>query len=80
MNYSSASNEMRVQDGATERAKVLSPQAFHHAIGEAIGKNRVYELLRANRLRHIKVGSRYLILRSEVDDFFVREADRCGGN
>lgn len=62
-------------DAASGRAKVLSPLAFHQAIGEVIGKNRIYELLRANRLRHVKIGSRYLILRTEIDDFFVRESE-----
>jgi excisionase family DNA binding protein len=53
---------------------VLSPEAFHEAIGGAIGKNRIYELLHAGRLRHVRNGSRFLILGSEVHEFFQREA------
>lgn len=53
---------------------VVSPEAFHEAIGGAIGKNRIYELLRAGRIRHVRIGSRFLILASEVHDFFQREA------
>lgn len=53
---------------------VLSPESFHDAIGGAIGKNRIYELLHAGRIRHVRIGSRFLILAGEVQDFFLREA------
>jgi excisionase family DNA binding protein len=53
---------------------VLTPEAFHEAIGGVIGKNRIYELLHAGRLRHVRNGSRFLILYAEVHDFFEREA------
>lgn len=53
---------------------VLSPESFHDAIGGAIGKNRIYELLHAGRIRHLRIGSRFLILATEVQDFFLREA------
>lgn len=55
---------------------VLTPDAFHAAIGGAIGKNRIYELLQDGRIRHVRNGSRFLILASEVDNFFEREASR----
>ena len=55
---------------------VLTPEGFHHSIGGALGKNRIYELLHAGRIRHVRVGSRFLILTTEVRDFFLREADR----
>lgn len=54
---------------------VLSPRAFHQAIAGVIGLNRIYELVRAKRLRHVKIGNRYLILASEVSEFFHREAE-----
>ena len=53
---------------------VLTPRQFHEAIHGVIGLNTIYELLRANRVRHVKVGSRFLILASEVTEFFDREA------
>lgn len=55
---------------------VLTPEAFHVAIGGALGKNTIYELLHAGRLRHVRIGSRFLILVSEVAAFFEREATR----
>ena len=57
-----------------EPPTVLTPHAFHDAIGGAIGKNRIYELLRAGRIRHVRNGSRYLIPSSEVQAYFEREA------
>lgn len=53
---------------------VLTPEAFHEAIGGVIGKNRIYELLHAGRLRHVRMGSRFLILAAETEAFFEREA------
>ena len=53
---------------------VLTPRQFHDEIRGVIGLNTIYELLRANRLRHVKIGSRYLILGTEATDFFEREA------
>lgn len=53
---------------------VLTPEAFHVAIGGALGKNRIYELLHSGRLRHVRIGSRFLILATEAEAFFEREA------
>ncbi len=53
---------------------VITPREFHQATGQVIGLNAIYELLRANRIRHVKVGTRYLILASETRAFFEREA------
>jgi excisionase family DNA binding protein len=53
---------------------VLTPRQFHEAIQGVVGLNTIYELLRSNRIRRVKVGSRYLILASEVTEFFDREA------
>jgi excisionase family DNA binding protein len=53
---------------------VLTPDAFHAAIGGVIGKNRIYELLHVGRIRHVRVGSRFLILATETEAFFEREA------
>lgn len=58
---------------------VLSPEAFYTAIGGVIGKNRIYELLHSGSIRHVRVGSRFLILASEVHDFFHRAATPLQG-
>lgn len=55
--------------------QVITPQAFHLATGGVVGLNRIYELLRARRIRHVRIGNRYLILAREITEFFVREAD-----
>jgi excisionase family DNA binding protein len=54
---------------------VLTPRQFYESILGVIGLNTIYELLRANRIRHVKVGSRYLILASEATEFFERTAE-----
>ena len=59
---------------------VMTPEAFHAAIGAALGKNRIYELLHAGKLRHVRNGNRYLILASEIHDFFEREAGPLGAS
>jgi hypothetical protein len=53
---------------------VLTPRQFHAEINGVIGLNAIYEMVRAKRLRHVKIGSRYLILASETTEFFQREA------
>ena len=75
MNLSSASPSLDTQVRGREASPVMSPKAFYAAIGETIGINRIYDLLRANRIRHVKIGNRFLILRSEVMDFFLRESE-----
>lgn len=54
----------------------LTPREFHQAINGVLGLSAIYELLRAQRIRHVKVGSRHLILASETTAFFEREVDR----
>lgn len=70
--------EQQTQAGATAHAftapPVLTPREFHRAIGHVVGLNAIYELLRANRIRNVKVGNRYLILATETTAFFQREA------
>ena len=40
-----------------------------------IGKNSAYELVRAGRLRSVKVGRRLVVPRREVEDFLEREME-----
>lgn len=53
---------------------VLTPREFYQATKGVIGLNSIYELLRAQRIRHVKIGPRFLILASETTAFFDREA------
>jgi excisionase family DNA binding protein len=54
----------------------MSPDEFRQALGErSYGINRIHELLRAGRIKHVKTGTRnYRIPRSELVDFIEREA------
>lgn len=57
----------------TSQKRLLTPVEFHQALGGAIGRSSIYELLRANRIRHVRVGRKLLIPAQEVDDFIQRE-------
>lgn len=61
-------------NGTFTAPPVLTPRQFHEVTGRVIGLNSIYELLRAQRIRHVKIGSRFLILASETTAFFDREA------
>lgn len=54
--------------------KVLTVRKFHEAIGGVIGLNSLYEYARSGRLKSVRIGRKLLILTSEVEDFFEREA------
>lgn len=53
---------------------LLTPDEFRDALGSAIGRGSIYELLRAGRIRHVKLGRKILIPRSEVEAFIERGA------
>jgi excisionase family DNA binding protein len=59
---------------APKPRKALTVKEFHQEIGMVIGLNSIYELIHAGRLKSVKIGVKLLIPRSEVDDFFIREA------
>lgn len=52
---------------------LLSPDEFREALGGAIGRNSIYELIRAGRVRAVKLGRKLLIPRREVEAFIERE-------
>lgn len=54
--------------------RILTPRQFHEEVDGVIGINTIYELLQTHRIRHVKIGSRYKIPYSEIDEFFIREA------
>ena len=46
----------------------LTPMEFRvFALEEAIGINAIYALNRANRIKHIRIGRKILIPKSEID-------------
>lgn len=56
------------------RKPLLTLGEFKHALGDAIGRNTLYELVRANRIRHVRLGRKLLIPATEVTAFPEREA------
>lgn len=53
---------------------VLTPNEFWLETGKTIGRNSLYGLIQMGRLKHVKIGRKILIPRSELTDFFKREA------
>ena len=53
----------------------LTPEEFRTIVlQKTIGKNSLYELIHANRIKHIRIGRKILIPRSEVAEFARRES------
>jgi excisionase family DNA binding protein len=63
----------RTRLNATKPA--LTPEEFYRGIGRTIGRRKIYELLRSGRLKSVRVGSNYRLPRSELTDFWTREAE-----
>lgn len=61
-----------MQDVATK--PLLTPAEFHRALGGTIGRSSIYQMLRANRIRHVRVGRKLLIPVQEIEEFIQREA------
>lgn len=59
---------------AASSKPLLTPDEFRCALGGAIGRGNIYELIRAGRIRHVRLGRKILVPRSEVDAFVEREA------
>lgn len=55
----------------------LTPEQFRtSALGGCIGRGTLYELIRAKRIRHVRIGRKILIPASEATDFPEREVNR----
>ncbi len=54
-------------------ARLLSPDQFRDAFFPEIGRNAIYDMVRAGRIRSIRVGRRILIPTSEARAFLERE-------
>jgi excisionase family DNA binding protein len=53
---------------------LLKPREYHEALGGKIGINSLYSLIRAGRIRHIRVGRKILIPKTELENWLEREA------
>ena len=53
---------------------LLTPKEFYEALDGAICQSKIYELIHANTVKHIRVGRSILIPRRELLDFWHREA------
>ena len=60
----------------TAKLKLLSPKQFYEYFSGKVGRTAIYDAVRNNRIRHIKLGKqKILILASEVEDWPTREAE-----
>jgi len=64
------------RDGLSLLPRGLTPREFYEAIDRAIGINSIYGLIRSGRLKSVRIGNRYVIPVTEVNDFFLREAGK----
>lgn len=62
---------------ADQRPKPFyTPAEFYTALGGSIGRSAIYELVRANRIRHVRLGRKILIPATELTEFPLREMGR----
>lgn len=54
--------------------KLLTPDEFRAALGGNLGRQAIYQLLTSGSIRHIRVGRKFLIPRSEVEEWPDRAA------
>ncbi len=55
------------------RKALLTPEEFRKGLDDAIGRNTIYLYLRARKIKHVKIGRKILIPKSELVDFPLRE-------
>jgi excisionase family DNA binding protein len=59
------------------RAKLLTVEEFRDTVlGNRIGRASVYEMVRSNRIRAVRVGRKILIPAQEADRFLERELEQ----
>lgn len=64
-----------------EKAKsLLTPDEFWAGLQKVIGRGSLYSLIQAGRIKHIRVGRKILIPRSELTEFPLREANAARKN
>lgn len=62
-------------DANTRDKQLLGTDEFRARLHNVIGRNSIYELLAAGRIKHLRVGRKILIPTSELVDFPRRETD-----
>lgn len=55
------------------RKTLLTPEEFRAGLDNAIGRNTIYRYLQARKIKHMKIGKKILIYKSELVDFPLRE-------
>ena len=65
-----------MERNGTKYKHFLSPVELYNCYGGTIGKSSIYEALKGNRIKHIKLGRKILILASEIEAWPLREAER----
>lgn len=58
------------------RKALLTPEEFRTGLDNAIGRNTIYLYLKARKIKHVKIGRKILIPKSELVDFPLREMAR----
>ena len=53
---------------------LLSPDEFFRELQGTIGRNSVYGLIQAGRIKHVRIGRKILIPRRELEEFLIRES------
>lgn len=51
----------------------LSPSELWEALGRRVGRQAIYEALNGGRIRCMRIGRKYLIPRTEIEDWPNRE-------
>ena len=59
---------------ATQTPDLLTPNEFRARFKGMIGRNTLYNAIRARRIKHIRLGRKILILGTEVRDWPLRES------
>lgn len=56
----------------------LTPDQYRYAYSPPIGRDAVFKMLRDGTIKSIRRGRRYLIPRSEIEDFLQRQLEGTG--
>lgn len=56
------------------RKPLLTPEEFWVGLGKTMGQRSIYGFIGSGKIKHIRVGRKILIPRSELKEFLIREA------
>ncbi len=66
---------LTVERDKSPNKPLLTPNEFLEALDHAVGRNSLYGLIQAGKIRHLRLGRKILIPRSEVINFPARESE-----